>query len=168
MALHPEAAVRLLSALAAQHSSSFPSVAATSPTARLTQAQSALASELKSPTAVNDLQTLLVALTADCSQKNIHAANKWVFRHCLTPGHYNALGKLFTAIAEAAAPTEWRQQLHMLYLINDVVFNTVARKMDWVNRALFPHLGPVIRCAYVAAKGDFKKIEKIEKVTTET
>ncbi|KAJ3169510.1 hypothetical protein HDU88_000700 [Geranomyces variabilis] len=165
MALPPEAAARLLSALAAQHSSSFPAVAvAARPADGLIQSQNALASQLKSQSAVTDLQTLLDALTADCSQKNIHAANKWVFRHCLAPEQYDALGKLFTAIAEAAAPHEWSRQLHMLYLINDIVFNTLTRKMAWVNRALLPHLGPVVRCAYVAANDDSKKSEKIEKV----
>ncbi|KAJ3177025.1 hypothetical protein HDU87_004741 [Geranomyces variabilis] len=164
MALPSEAAARLLSALAAQHSSSIPVTVAASPADRLIQAQSVLASELKSESAVTDLKTLLVALMADCSQKNIHAANKWVFRHCLAPEQYDALGKLFTAAAEAAAPHEWSRQLHMLYLINDVVFNTLARKMDWVNRALLPHLGSVVRCAYAAANGDSKKTEKIEKV----
>ncbi|KAJ3149040.1 hypothetical protein HDU89_004042 [Geranomyces variabilis] len=165
MALPPETAARLLSALAAQHSSAFPTVAvAARPADGLIQSQNALASQLKSQSAVTDLQTLLEALTADCSQKNIHAANKWVFRHCLAPEQYDALGKLFIAIAEAAAPHEWSRQLHMLYLINDIVFNTLARKMDWVNRALLPHLGPVVRCAYVAANDDSKKTEKIEKV----
>ncbi|TPX72677.1 hypothetical protein SpCBS45565_g00200 [Spizellomyces sp. 'palustris'] len=127
-------------------------------------ARDALATSLSNKDEVIKYCGLLDALMKDCSQTNIHAGKSWIFENCTTASHVSLLAQLLEAISEVN--TTFESRLHLIYLVNDVLYHGRKRHQEWIGDSFLPHLGPMLSNTYTAAIGVKKKEEKVLKVLT--
>ncbi|RYP55747.1 hypothetical protein DL770_010885 [Monosporascus sp. CRB-9-2] len=85
---------------------------------------------------------LVDATVSRCSPSNVQKSKQWILKHLVhSPARVAALGKYLTALAksfsstlaasrQAREPSSKRKRLHILYLLNDVLYHAVVRDRD--------------------------------------
>ncbi|RYO89586.1 hypothetical protein DL766_009062 [Monosporascus sp. MC13-8B] len=85
---------------------------------------------------------LVDATVSRCSPSNVQKSKQWILQHLVhSPGRVAALGKYLTALAksfsatlaatrQAREPSSKRKRLHVLYLLNDVLYHAAVRDRD--------------------------------------
>ncbi|RYP11775.1 hypothetical protein DL765_007617 [Monosporascus sp. GIB2] len=85
---------------------------------------------------------LVDATVSRCSPSNVQKSKQWILKHLVhSPARVAALGKYLTALAksfsatlaasrQAREPSSKRKRLHVLYLLNDVLYHAVVRDRD--------------------------------------
>ncbi|KAI8619154.1 hypothetical protein BC830DRAFT_1226323 [Chytriomyces sp. MP71] len=106
--------------------------------------------------------SLLVAVTRDCTKTNIQNAKTWVFRTCDTQELVNTLATLLaTTLSNSQG---FQERLHILYLINELLFNEIQKGGSIVNQAISAIITDLILSACQAPDIDATKKEKISKI----
>ncbi|CEP17095.1 hypothetical protein [Parasitella parasitica] len=98
---------------------------------------------------VEDFRVILHMIMHECSKANIETGKHWVFDHCQSPIHIRALMDYIYALSESRSGQE--ERVHMLYLINDVVFNIARKQLTWMRDAILPLLTPFLKLVYDTA-----------------
>ncbi|RGB40553.1 hypothetical protein C1646_687416 [Rhizophagus diaphanus] len=114
------------------------------------------------PPEIDNFQMSLGMLMHDCSQSNIQRGKTWIFDHCTTPAHYDTLISFIIALSKSRPIFEDR--LHLIYLINDVLFHSERRQEPWIKEALHPHLLALLRVAFHFMDANEKQKEKVVKI----
>ncbi|CAG8551793.1 735_t:CDS:10 [Funneliformis caledonium] len=114
------------------------------------------------PPEIDNFQISLGMLMHDCSQSNIQRGKTWIFDHCTTPAHFDTLICFIIALSKSRPIFEDR--LHLIYLINDVLFHSERRQEPWIKEALHPHLLALLRVAFHFMDANEKQKEKVVKI----
>ncbi|CAG8751155.1 4381_t:CDS:2, partial [Cetraspora pellucida] len=114
------------------------------------------------PQEIDDFQVTLGMLMHDCSQSNIQRGKTWIFNHCSSPTHYEVLLRFIIALSRSR--TMFEDKLHLIYLINDVLFHSERRQEPWIKEALHPNLLALLRSAFQFIDANEKQQEKVLKI----
>jgi len=114
------------------------------------------------PQELDDFQLSLGMLMHDCSQSNIQRGKTWIFEHCKTSNHYDVLMRFIIALSRSRPI--FQDKLHLIYLVNDVIYHSERRQEFWVKDALYPHLLPLLRAAFHFMEANEKQQEKVLKI----
>ncbi|KAI9480781.1 MAG: hypothetical protein EXX96DRAFT_192947 [Benjaminiella poitrasii] len=71
---------------------------------------------------VEDFRVILHMIMLECSKANIETGKTWFFEHCQSIAHVNALMEYILSLSKSRSGQEDR--IHVIYLINDVLFHT--------------------------------------------
>ncbi|RCH81651.1 hypothetical protein CU098_000994, partial [Rhizopus stolonifer] len=99
---------------------------------------------------IEDFRVLLHLIMHECSKANIETGRKWVLEYCQAPHHMNAILEYMLALSRSR--TSQTDRIHLIYLLNDVVFHTARKQITWMQEAMLPLLVPLLRMAYEAAE----------------
>merc|ERR1711977_308441 len=93
--------------------------------------------------AIADFHTLLNTVVVQCSPRNVQKCKQWILKNIAkSAARFTALGKYLTALtasfsesggakdATKREPSIKRKRLHILYLVNDILFHTRHRVND--------------------------------------
>ncbi|KAK9766960.1 hypothetical protein K7432_003554 [Basidiobolus ranarum] len=108
------------------------------------------------------ISTLLEAIIKDCSQINIQHGRAWIFDNCSSPSHIYCLAQCLLRMS--LSHDSFESRLHILYLVNDMLFHSIRRRKIWIKDALYPHLIHILRAAYYVPKVTDQQKEKVMKV----
>ncbi|KAI1849405.1 hypothetical protein JX266_004900 [Neoarthrinium moseri] len=99
-----------------------------------------------------------------CSPANVQKCKQWILSHVVqSAARVSALGKYLTALSasfnvevaasrQAREPSSKRKRLHILYVLNDVLYHTCVRqRTDTLSSQLEPSLPALVRHAAVFA-----------------
>ncbi|KAI1864188.1 hypothetical protein JX265_008559 [Neoarthrinium moseri] len=99
-----------------------------------------------------------------CSPANVQKCKQWILSHVVqSAARVSALGKYLTALSasfnvevaasrQAREPSSKRKRLHVLYVLNDVLYHTCVRqRTDTLSSQLEPSLPALVRHAAVFA-----------------
>ncbi|ORY38254.1 hypothetical protein BCR33DRAFT_720948 [Rhizoclosmatium globosum] len=111
---------------------------------------------------LDELATLLKALMADCTKTNIQSAKSHIFKNHRSPDAIKSVVDLLLKSINDA-PT-FQQRLHVLYLVNEILFNEIQKGLTSFRDALAPTLTILLRAPMAADDIDSSKLEKIHKV----
>ncbi|CAG8462692.1 14121_t:CDS:2, partial [Racocetra persica] len=114
------------------------------------------------PQEIDDFQVTLGMLMHDCSQSNIQRGKTWIFNHCSSPSHYEVLLRFLIALSRSR--TMFEDKLHLIYLVNDVLFHSERRQEPWIKEALHPNLLALLRSAFHFIDANEKQQEKVLKI----
>ncbi|CAG8603033.1 22134_t:CDS:10 [Dentiscutata erythropus] len=114
------------------------------------------------PQEIDDFQVTLGMLMHDCSQSNIQRGKTWIFNHCSSPSHYEVLLRFIIALSRSR--TVFEDKLHLIYLVNDVLFHSERRQEPWIKEALHPNLLALLRSAFHFIDANEKQQEKVLKI----
>ncbi|KAK7747163.1 hypothetical protein SLS62_009105 [Diatrype stigma] len=129
------------------------------------------------PCARSDLDEfigLVDATISRCSPPNVQKSKQWILKHLVhSPARITALGKYLTALAKSFSATlavsrraretsAKRKRLHILYLLNDVLYHVHVRSRDSSFSAkVEPFLPDLVQCA-AAFSNSPKHAQKIQ------
>ncbi|KAL9537423.1 hypothetical protein MBANPS3_011789 [Mucor bainieri] len=110
---------------------------------------------------VEDFRVILHMIMHECSKANIETGKHWVFEHCHSPAHVVALMDYIYSLTKSRSGQD--ERIHMLYLINDVVYHISRKQLSWMKDAILPLLTPLLKLVYDgAATPEFKaKVTKV-------
>ncbi|CAG8522176.1 12860_t:CDS:10 [Ambispora leptoticha] len=114
------------------------------------------------PGELDNFQRSLSLLMHDCSQSNIQRGKTWIFDHCTNPSQFEVLARFIISLSKSRPLFE--DKLHLIYLINDVLFHSERRQEPWIKEALHPHLHHLLRAAYHFLDATEAQQEKVLKV----
>ncbi|CAG8543374.1 10961_t:CDS:10 [Ambispora gerdemannii] len=114
------------------------------------------------PGELDSFQRSLSLLMHDCSQSNIQRGKTWIFDHCTNPSQFEVLARFIISLSKSRPLFE--DKLHLIYLINDVLFHSERRQEPWIKEALHPHLHHLLRAAYHFLDATENQQEKVLKV----
>ncbi|RUS13780.1 hypothetical protein BC938DRAFT_477681, partial [Jimgerdemannia flammicorona] len=88
----------------------------------------------------------------------------WIFETCHQGYHYEALMDFIVALSFSRPAFEDR--LHLIYLVNDVLFHSERKQQGWIKDVIFTRLVPLLRSAFhLVGNADAQK-DKVSKVIT--
>ncbi|KAJ3088059.1 hypothetical protein HK102_009654, partial [Quaeritorhiza haematococci] len=111
---------------------------------------------------INQFLGIIEALMADCSQANIQNGKTWIFDRCTSNSHFDALARFLILVTESRS--SFSDKLHLMYLVNDVLYHSDRKQQPWIKEALYPQLAVMLRSVYRTAESDASKQEKITKL----
>ncbi|OAD68633.1 hypothetical protein PHYBLDRAFT_188619, partial [Phycomyces blakesleeanus NRRL 1555(-)] len=114
--------------------------------------------------ALDDLRMILQMIMQDCSRANIEAGKTWSFEYCCHPARAEALIDFILALS-LSKPT-FEERLHLLYLINDVLFHCIRRQLPWMKELILHRLVPLLRTVYHCPGANEMTKAKVNKVMT--
>ncbi|KAG2213378.1 hypothetical protein INT47_009051 [Mucor saturninus] len=98
---------------------------------------------------LEDFRVILHMIMHECSKANIEAGKIWMFEHCHTAMHAHALFNYILSLTSSRQGQE--ERIHMIYLVNDILFHTARRQLTWMQDAMLPLLAPLLKLAYEIA-----------------
>ncbi|KAI9029891.1 hypothetical protein CLU79DRAFT_412160 [Phycomyces nitens] len=110
--------------------------------------------------ALDDLRMILQMIMQDCSR----AGKTWSFEYCCHPARAEALIDFILALS-LSKPT-FEERLHLLYLINDVLFHCIRRQLGWMKDLILHRLVPLLRTVYHCPGANEMTKAKVNKVMT--
>ncbi|ORX93249.1 hypothetical protein K493DRAFT_302795 [Basidiobolus meristosporus CBS 931.73] len=108
------------------------------------------------------ISELLGAIIKDCSQIHIQHGRSWIFDNCVSAPHIDCLAQYL--LHSSLTRDNFEPRLHILYLVNDMLFHSIRRRMAWIKDALYPHLVSILRAAYYIPNATDAQKEKVMKV----
>ncbi|KAI8801316.1 hypothetical protein BJ742DRAFT_33045 [Cladochytrium replicatum] len=165
----PESAQNLMLLLALQTAASAPQPQITSPTPpvpppapTLVSATGDLVRALGDEEPMRRFITLVSNAMKDCSQSNIQAGKLWLLDNCKTPAQVDAATHFLVRVCESRDTFE--ERLHVLYLLNDVIYHSERKNLQWVKDAIFPHLSSLLQIVYRTAGNNKVSKAKVMKI----
>ncbi|KAI7881533.1 hypothetical protein K492DRAFT_176992 [Lichtheimia hyalospora FSU 10163] len=107
-------------------------------------------------------QSILNSLMAECSRANIEAGKSWIFDHCRQPMHMEAIADYCVTLSYSK--DSFFERLHLVYLINDVLYHSERRQVAWMKDAMIPRLANLLGQAYHASGATDDRRAKVNKV----
>ncbi|CEI98350.1 hypothetical protein RMCBS344292_12459 [Rhizopus microsporus] len=101
---------------------------------------------------VEDFRLILHMLLLESSRHNIEAGKTWILEKCTSPNQVSALMEYLLSLSRSTTARE--ERLHLIYLLNDVLYHASRRKLFWIRDTIFPLLVPLLKLAYEAAETD--------------
>ncbi|KAI9491414.1 hypothetical protein BDB00DRAFT_789550 [Zychaea mexicana] len=95
---------------------------------------------------LDDFKIILQMIMQDCSRTNIESGKTWVFKYCYEPQQIEVIADLWLALSQSR--NSFLERLHLIYLVNDILFHSVRRQQMWMKEAILPRLVPLLRQAY--------------------
>ncbi|KAJ3234070.1 hypothetical protein HDU78_006058 [Chytriomyces hyalinus] len=127
--------------------------------------QSSIATSTDAAAAKLDFSALtpfLQKLVSQCSKSNIQNARSWILKNCVAQESVGALMSILAITMEAC--TKFQEQLHVLYLINDLLFNEIQKGIALVTPHISSNLAKFLSAAISAPDIDEGKGEKVSKI----
>ncbi|KAL7270632.1 hypothetical protein RUND412_006650 [Rhizina undulata] len=109
------------------------------------------------------------ALTA-CSPSNIQTCKRWILKNMNSRARASSLGKYLTALSPTLAPTAGsktsprKKRLHVLYLLNDVLYHTTFHEPDQMFANEFRPFLKDLFTAAVSPPSGTKKLARLERL----
>ncbi|KAL1881910.1 hypothetical protein Daus18300_000964 [Diaporthe australafricana] len=106
---------------------------------------------------IEQFHGMLTAAVAKCSPTNVQKCKQWILQHLVpSPARAAAFGKYVVALAssfttgaqKAPGPSSKRRRLHVLYVLNDVLFHLKFRTHD---HTFFDKIGPHLPTLFKSA-----------------
>ncbi|KAI7855130.1 hypothetical protein BDC45DRAFT_568475 [Circinella umbellata] len=95
---------------------------------------------------LDNLKMILQMIMQECSRTNIESGKSWVFKYCHESKHLEVIVDLWLALSESR--NSFLERLHLIYLVNDILFHSDRRQLQWMKDAILPRLVPLLRHAY--------------------
>ncbi|KAI7864061.1 hypothetical protein BDF14DRAFT_1838473 [Spinellus fusiger] len=114
---------------------------------------------------LDDLRTVLQMIMQDCSRANIEAGKTWVFEYCTHPSRADSWVDFILALSLSKAT--FNERLHLLYLINDVLFHSIRRQLLWMKNSILHRLVPLLRTVYHCPSANEATRAKVSKAGVE-
>ncbi|KAJ3231765.1 hypothetical protein HDU81_003542 [Chytriomyces hyalinus] len=108
------------------------------------------------------LTPLLQKLVTECSKTNIQNARSWIFKSCVSLESVDSLMPILATTMEASV--KFQERLHVLYLINDLLFNEIQKGISLVTPHISSNLAKFLSAAISAPDIDEAKREKVSKI----
>ncbi|KAI8838457.1 hypothetical protein BJ741DRAFT_601117 [Chytriomyces cf. hyalinus JEL632] len=108
------------------------------------------------------LTPLLQKLVTECSKSNIQNARSWILKNCVAQESVESLMSILATTMEAC--TKFQERLHVLYLINDLLFNEIQKGIALVTPNISSNLAKFLSAAISAPDIDEAKREKVSKI----
>ncbi|KAI7785570.1 hypothetical protein LA080_006991 [Diaporthe eres] len=106
---------------------------------------------------IEQFHGLLNAAVAKCSPTNVQKCKQWILQHLVpSPARAAAFGKYLVALAssfpsgsqKAPGPSPKRRRLHVLYVLNDILFHVKFRTR---NHGFFDNIAPHLPALFKSA-----------------
>ncbi|KAI8834234.1 hypothetical protein BJ741DRAFT_709848 [Chytriomyces cf. hyalinus JEL632] len=110
----------------------------------------------------SSLTPLLQKLVTECSKSNIQNARSWIFKNCVAQESVDSLMSILATTMGASA--KFQERLHVLYLINDLLFNEIQKGIALVTPHISSNLAKFLSAAISAPDIDEAKREKVSKI----
>ncbi|KAI8850520.1 hypothetical protein BC829DRAFT_442116 [Chytridium lagenaria] len=117
-------------------------------------------SQLFPDTVSTSFAKIIDSLRHDCAQTTIQTGKSWITENITTPPALTKLCSTLTSAVTTPGAT-YELKLHVLYLLNDVLYHAHRKGQKWMLDAFIPHLLPLLSQAYHT---DPSKKDKLEKV----
>ncbi|KAI8150094.1 hypothetical protein BJV82DRAFT_9505 [Fennellomyces sp. T-0311] len=95
---------------------------------------------------LDDFRFILQMIMQECSRTNIESGKTWIFKNCHDVQEMEAIADFWLALSQSR--TSFSERLHLIYLVNDVLFHSDRRQLGWMKDAILPRLVPLLRQAY--------------------
>ncbi|KAI9259890.1 hypothetical protein BY458DRAFT_516958 [Sporodiniella umbellata] len=112
---------------------------------------------------IEDFRVILHMIMLECSRANIETGKTWVFEHCHSATQTFALMEYLLSLSNSRSGKE--ERLHLIYLVNDLLYHAARKQMIWMRDAIFPLLVPLLKLAYEIAETDEYKAKVTKCIT---
>ncbi|KAI9206087.1 uncharacterized protein BJ171DRAFT_566920 [Polychytrium aggregatum] len=110
---------------------------------------------------IQELVSLTDSICQDCSQANIQAGKAWITSNCSNQQHMEAT--MAFIVRSMTGRDSFEGRLHLLYLVNDVLYFGCRLNESWIRTAIHRSLPTMLSLVYAASEGDKQKADKVLK-----
>ncbi|KAI9282139.1 hypothetical protein BC943DRAFT_118019 [Umbelopsis sp. AD052] len=111
-----------------------------------------------------EIWTLLHKTILECSRAHVEAGKSWIAKHCKQPTQLESLFDLMIALARSKSA--FKDRLHLIYLVNDLLAFGDRKEIPWIKDTLYPKLVIFLRLAYHCQGCDQSQQNQVLKVIT--